>query len=683
VDDRSRMPPSGPRDDLFKGLAHTPQQHFTLYFYAALLRLLHHASVHFESPEAMNARLPFLAGYFDEIRALGIDDASFDVVHARWRCAMATWERMAPGRLPLAALARAAGLDHHDLTLLVQIGLPDEDPRLGLAFDAMQGDIGARRPTLALLAAGWPNDATTDPRDAVRRLQAIGLVEPVGDDSGAYRPCAAAWDAMRGSTLGAGRTWARYRPPYTLPELGTLVLPPAVRAQCEAVPDLLVSGGAAVVVVRGPRHNGRATTAAAIARRMGKGVLEVCSLEGAHDPRWRSAASLACLLDAAILTAADLAPSESFELPELPDDLAPLFLTVGRAGGIDGFVADRAVTLRLETPSREARGRLWSTVLGAGAPALAARRMTSGNIVRAANLARGTSALAARRLDDAALRDAVRALERSGLEPLAKRVETSEDWSQLAVSCETRTELGALEARCRHRERLGEFVGEALSGLGPGVRVLFRGSSGTGKTLAARVLAGAVGMDLYRVDLSSVVNKYVGETEKNLERVFARAEELDVILLLDEGDALLTARTSVQSSNDRYANLETNFLLQRFESYEGVVIVTTNAGERIDGAFQRRMDVVIDFTLPDAAERWAIWQMHLPAEHEVEMELLQAVVQRCAFSGGQIRNASLHAALLALEADSRLVSAHLETAIEREYRKLGAISPLRARFGAR
>src|SRR5207302_3530655 len=141
---------------------------------------------------------------------------------------------------------------------------------------------------------------------------------------------------------------------------------------------------------------------------------------------------------------------------------------------------------------------------------------------------------------------------------------------------------------------------------------LFSGPSGTGKTLAARLLAAALQMDLYRLDLSAVVNKYIGETEKNLNQLFARAEELDVILLLDEGDALLTQRTSVQTSNDRYANLETNFLLQRLESFEGILIVTTNAGQRIDTAFQRRMDVVIPFQAPDVAERWSIWRLHLP-----------------------------------------------------------------------
>jgi SpoVK/Ycf46/Vps4 family AAA+-type ATPase len=323
-------------------------------------------------------------------------------------------------------------------------------------------------------------------------------------------------------------------------------------------------------------------------------------------------------------------------------------------------------------------------VLGNDGPALPALRLTSGNIVRAAQLARASQiADAGLTLDTSALKTAIRSLERPGLEALARRVKPAAGWSRLAASSETLTELMTLEARCRHRERLAGCVGEALDDLSPGVRALFKGPSGTGKTLAARMLAGALDMDLYRVDLSAVVNKYIGETEKNLERVFARAEELDVILLLDEGDALLTQRTSVQSANDRYANLETNYLLQRLESFDGILVVTTNAADRIDSAFQRRMDVVIDFAPPDATERWAIWQMHLPSAHQVEQDLLYAAAHRCSLTGGQIRNAALHASLLAVEAGSPVASSHLETAIEREYRAAGAMSPLRGRAGVR
>ncbi len=159
--------------------------------------------------------------------------------------------------------------------------------------------------------------------------------------------------------------------------------------------------------------------------------------------------------------------------------------------------------------------------------------------------------------------------------------------------------------------------------------------------------------------------------------MFTLAEELDVILLLDEGDALLAQRTGVQNSNDRYANLETNFLLQRLEAFEGVVLVTTNAGAHIDTAFQRRIDVVVDFRAPDASERHCLWQLHLPVEHAVDANALAEIASRCQLSGGQIRNAVLHATLLATEAKRTVSTAHVEAAVLREYRKAGGICPLR------
>jgi SpoVK/Ycf46/Vps4 family AAA+-type ATPase len=150
-----------------------------------------------------------------------------------------------------------------------------------------------------------------------------------------------------------------------------------------------------------------------------------------------------------------------------------------------------------------------------------------------------------------------------------------------------------------------------------------------------------------------------------------------VILLIDEGDALLTQRTSVNTSNDRYANLETNFLLQRIESFSGIVIVTTNSSEHIDSAFQRRMDVTIEFRPPDATERWQIWQLHLPASSLIDERLMTEVVTRCPLTGGQIRNAALHATLLAINNGGLVTNDYLEAAVQREYRKLGAVCPLR------
>jgi SpoVK/Ycf46/Vps4 family AAA+-type ATPase len=263
------------------------------------------------------------------------------------------------------------------------------------------------------------------------------------------------------------------------------------------------------------------------------------------------------------------------------------------------------------------------------------------------------------------------------LDSLAARLDGEGAWDQLVVSPATERKLQELEERCRYREQLLDQLGPGFaSSRNRGVRALFSGPSGTGKTLATKILAAVVGMDLYRVDLGAVVNKYIGETEKNLHRVLSRAEELDVILLLDEGDALLGNRTEVKSANDRYANLETNYLLQRLEHYQGIVIVTTNAGQYIDNAFQRRMDIVVNFVPPQAQERRHIWQLHLPERNEVGPESLADVATRCALTGGQIRNAALHATLLAAGAGDGLVRPwQLDEAIQSEYRKAGALCP--------
>jgi hypothetical protein len=662
---------------------HSPHGHFTLYFYGAVLRLLAQAGSHFGTSEAAEERLPFLAGYLDEMAAHGLNGLSFGDAHARWHDRIDQWETACKSRLPLRELRKRTGLTHDDLILLAEFGLPDEDSRFGFAFGAMLGG-GERRATASLLAAGWSGHATFDVRQSSQRLEVFGLLEPVGAETGELRPSPQVWNAVRTGAASQGHSDAHHIECANLPTLEALVLPPALRDECSRIPGAISCGVAGAVIIRGLRHNGRGTLAAAIAQRIGKGVLQVDSIPEPRDRRWRSAAALACLLDAAIVTTGESGPSEAYALPEFPAGLTTLLVTLGSAGGITGSLADKAITLRLPVPDPAARERLWKTSLGTSSGGLSRLRITTGNIVRAARVARARAHMQG---DDAPLvetelRAALRALERPGLEVLARRVDTPSDWSHLSVPAETFAELNALEARCRQRERLGGFVGAALSGLGPGVRALFKGPSGTGKTLAARMLAGTLGMDMYRVDLAAVVNKYIGETEKNLEKVFERAEELDIVLLLDEGDALLTQRTGVQTANDRYANLETNYLLQRLESYDGILVVTTNAGDRIDTAFQRRMDVVIDFPLPDAPERWAIWQLHLPVSHNIDDGLMNAAVQRCVFSGGQIRNVALHASLLAMECDAPVQPAHLINAIEREYRKQGAVSPLRARYAA-
>jgi SpoVK/Ycf46/Vps4 family AAA+-type ATPase len=306
--------------------------------------------------------------------------------------------------------------------------------------------------------------------------------------------------------------------------------------------------------------------------------------------------------------------------------------------------------------------------------------LTPGNIHRAAPMAMAVAALDGRdRARPADVRTATATLSREALETLAAHLPPLTGDVPPVLSPAATDEVGTLLSLCRQRERLVAFAGAAVQGTGSrGVRALFSGPSGTGKTLAARYVASRLGLELYRVDLSAVVSKYIGETEQNLDQVLGRAEELDVVLLLDEGDALMTGRTEVGNANDRYANLETNFLLQRLETFDGIVIITSNAANRIDSAFQRRIDVTVDLTPPDPDARRQIWLSHLPGDHTVSTSLLEEVARRCALTGGRIRNAALHACLLSLERGRPVDDDALLSAVRREYRRMGATFPLAA-----
>jgi SpoVK/Ycf46/Vps4 family AAA+-type ATPase len=228
-----------------------------------------------------------------------------------------------------------------------------------------------------------------------------------------------------------------------------------------------------------------------------------------------------------------------------------------------------------------------------------------------------------------------------------------------------------------HAERvLGTWgFGRKLS-LGRGVSVLFAGPSGTGKTMAAEVIAGDLGLDLYRIDLSTIVSKYIGETERNLERVFTAAESANVILFFDEADAVFGRRSEVRDSHDRYANLEVAYLLQRMEQYDGLAILATNLRENLDEAFVRRLEFVVTFPFPDEAHRRRLWEIHLPPDAPRADDLdLAHLAARFRLSGGNIKNVTLAAAFLAAAEDRPIGMAHLLRAVQREHQKLGRIVP--------
>jgi SpoVK/Ycf46/Vps4 family AAA+-type ATPase len=207
--------------------------------------------------------------------------------------------------------------------------------------------------------------------------------------------------------------------------------------------------------------------------------------------------------------------------------------------------------------------------------------------------------------------------------------------------------------------------------LGSGLNVLFSGSPGTGKTMAASVIANDLGLDLYKVDLSQVVSKYIGETEKNLRQIFAEARASSSILFFDEADALFGSRSEVRDAHDRYANIETGYLLQKMDEYDGIAVLATNLRNNIDEAFLRRLHVVIDFPFPDEGDRRSIWEVALPDAAPLADEVDFGVLSRHELAGGSIRNIAVGAAFAAAVAGGPIGMAELEAAARAEFRKLG------------
>ncbi|HEU4578337.1 MAG TPA: ATP-binding protein [Polyangiaceae bacterium] len=268
-----------------------------------------------------------------------------------------------------------------------------------------------------------------------------------------------------------------------------------------------------------------------------------------------------------------------------------------------------------------------------------------------------------------ALWDACRLQGRARLDELAQRIEPIASWEDLVLPAQQRGLLQDIAARVRQRARVHESWGfRARSSRGLGVSVLFFGSSGTGKTMAAEVLANELRLDLFRVDLSQVVSKYIGETEKNLRRVFDAAECGGAILLFDEADALFGKRSEVKDSHDRYANIEVGYLLQRMEAYRGLAILTTNLKGALDEAFLRRLAFVVEFPFPGPEERAQIWRRVFPPATPVE-SLEVARLARLNLAGGSIRNVAIGAAFVAAEAGEPVRMRHVAAALEREFGK--------------
>jgi predicted nucleic acid-binding protein len=330
--------------------------------------------------------------------------------------------------------------------------------------------------------------------------------------------------------------------------------------------------------------------------------------------------------------------------------------------------------LDVDKPRPSEQRRLWEAALGPAAAGLNGALDAVAEQFRLSARAISTTARVANNGGEGGvagdLWDACRALARPRLEDLAQRIVPAASWDDLVLPEAQTDMLQQLAAQVRQRLTVYETWGFAARGRrGLGVTALFAGESGTGKTLAAEVLAGELGLDLYQIDLSAVVSKYIGETEKNLKQVFDAAEDGGALLLFDEADALFGKRSEVKDSHDRYANIEVSYLLQRMEAFQGLAILTTNLRSSLDKAFQRRLRFTVTFPFPDANQREAIWLRVFPRETPIR-NLDPRKLAQLNLAGGNIRNIALNAAFLAADDGSPVEMCHVLQAARFEALKL-------------
>ncbi|MBK9031297.1 MAG: ATP-binding protein [Myxococcales bacterium] len=478
-----------------------------------------------------------------------------------------------------------------------------------------------------------------------------------------------------------------------------LILGDGVDLNAERIALALGERRPVVVVVTGPAGVGRRTVVAEAARRIGRDVVaadlgRVASGadidEVLHALRREVALTGAVPMVVGGETVAGDGPEATARRGALTAFAAQVGVSVAiatTAGSVELDGADALVRYEVAPPEAEARLALWRRALAAddagvevSEPVLAEIalrfRLVPGAIERAWRAAqvvmhgRGAQAPIA-----ADLTEGVRRSTQERLGGLARAVHVKNDWQDLVLPEETREEIGVVVARARHAYQVLAEWGFARHVSGDGIAVLFSGPPGTGKTMVAGLVARELGLDLYRVDLSQVVSKWIGETEKSLGRVFDAAETGHVLLLFDEADALFARRTEVKGATERYANLEVNYLLQRIESFAGIAILTTNLDGSIDDAFRRRLAAHVQFPAPGDEERERLWRALLPAAAPVgaDLDASTLAARFPDFCGGHIRNATLAAAFLAATEGVAIGQRHLEHAARDVARSMGRV----------
>jgi hypothetical protein len=581
----------------------------------------------------------------------------------------------------LAGAAERLGLGPLDAALLAFCAAPELDARYGRLVAYLQDDVTRRLPTprlaARLLCGGEVSEREVLGRFGARApLCASGAVRLLDAEPAiplADRP------AKLEERLAAHLVGADFAPPPA----GRQLLVPVPRrdpGRHEAVdvlhrllaarPDVpVVACGAdaadllawaverPVLLVDARDAADRAALGSARVRSMLENAELVLELPGPGPPEDGARARAAL----------DLAGRHALVCARRPQDVAAL-------GGAAAMVVE------VPSPSLAERCELWAGCAAADSAAIdvvaAKFRLSIRQIEHAARIAelsahaRGVEATMGEDLERGA-----REASRTQLGELATLVGDRRSWSDLVLPAPQAEQLQSISAYLRHRDRVLDDWGYADTVSGQGLTALFAGEPGTGKTLAAQVVATDLGLDVFRVDLATVVSKYIGETERNLDRIFDAAEGSNAILFFDEADALFGKRSEVKDAHDRYANIEVSYLLQRMEAYSGAVLLATNYRRNIDEAFLRRLDLAVEFPFPDAADRVHIWNRLLPASAPIAADVdVGALAARFELSGGSIRNCSVAAAFMAADDGGEIEMAHLVRAVGGEYRKNGRLT---------
>ena len=584
----------------------------------------------------------------------------------------------------LRSLARRAGLEELDVDLLLVALAPDLDSRFERLYGYLNDDVTRRRATVGLSlelcgVSAWSAEARSrlSPDSA---LMSAGLVLVEEPDRPFLSRSLRVPDRVAAHLLGDDRP-----DPAVAPLIRPSVILP-VDGLPAALSSVLADGVRLIYLRERPGVSASAVAAAALgAAGLGALIVDLDHLNPAEELASvaRTVGREALLTASAVVAGPveailDRAPGSVRAFAGLP---APVLLH-GRAAWEPSW--SRVVPLVVHDLTGSSAERLdsWQTSLGVDAPARLDEAdvttqflLSAEQVDRAVTAARLQARLGGEAVNVDHLRAGARAQNGAGLERLARRIQPEVDWDDLVLAPATSDALRELVGRARHRDLVLDGWGmRPGGGRGRGITVLFAGDSGTGKTMSAEVVAHDLGLDLYAVNLATVVDKYVGETEKNLERIFTEADGVNAVLLFDEADALFGKRSEVRDANDRYANIEVAYLLQRMETFDGLAILATNLRANVDDAFARRLDMLVDFPTPDVELRRALWDRCLaPGVPRAEDLDLEFCAQAFELSGGNIRSIAITAAYLAADSGRPVAMADLIRGVHREYRKLGRL----------